>query len=258
MQGATLGTRPARPVNYLDPPVVEVAVLVQFEPPERFNIAHLGAFWQTQKGRFQKVVAAPPIAGFAEDEIGADGRWLPSSLRFAISNEPQCRLQMTGDDEQWMRQVQPDRLVVNWRKKSGGYPRFDAVLDEFLLTWREFDTFLRSENLAEAVPRLWEVVYVNRIPKGPLWQTPSDWPAIFPGLWGRPFGAASGLTLRGTHGRWMWDDEHDSARLDVDAAPAMSDTADEVFILGLTGRGRIIERRVSSSQFAPGWKLVTR
>ena len=89
---------------------------VQFDPPSALTVAHLGQFWATQKNIFPNVKAIQPIISTSED-FGNEGQWLPPSLRLAFSDEPQCRLQMTSADDQWMCQIQPDRLVVNWRKR---------------------------------------------------------------------------------------------------------------------------------------------
>ncbi len=239
-QETVVGRSRPRLINYGAPPVVEVAVSVQFEPPQGFNVGHLGAFWASQKGNFPSVVAAPPISAPLED-FSTDGQWLPPALRLAFINEPPCRLQMTSGDGQWMRQIQPDRLVVNWRKKAAVYPRFDAALDQFLDAWRALQHFFAGEHMTAPAPRLWEVAYVNRIPKGELWEFPSDWPTVFPGLWGGTFVAAEVLTLRGLQGQWVWDFPAEHARLYVEPSPARSaeDSGMELLMLNLTARGPI-------------------
>ena len=227
-------------VSHSHPPVVEVAMSVQFDPPSNLTLAHLGAFWATQKENFPKVRATQPIAASNED-FESEGPWLPPSLRLAFIDEPQCRLQMTSADEQWMCQFQPDRLVVNWRKKSEDYPRFEKTLERFQASWHRLQEFFADEAISAPEPRLWEVTYVNRIPKGDLWQCPADWPQVFPGLWGNEFSSADGLSLRGLRGQWVWDYAPGHARLYVEPSPARS--ADnppvELLMLNLTARGPI-------------------
>lgn len=227
-------------ITYDAPPVVEVAISVQFEPPPGLNLAHLGIFWERQKAEFPKMVLCPPIPATPDDFV-KEGQWLPPSLRLAFINEPLGRLQMTSSDDQWMCQIQVDRLVVNWRKRLGEYPRFGATFERFLLAWTAMKGFLASEGIGTSSPRLWEVAYVNRIPKGELWKAPEDWPTVFPGLWGQPFKSSHGLTLRGLQGQWVWDSAPDQAKLHVVPSPARSseDPPVELLMLNLTSRGVI-------------------
>lgn len=235
-----MGRVRSRAVNYGEPPVVEVAMSVQFDPPTALTVAHLGSFWALQKGTFPNVKAIQPIVSTNED-FGAEGQWVPPSLRLAFSDESQCRLQMTSADGQWMCQIQPDRLVVNWRKKVADYPRFDATLVRFQTAWQALQRFLADEDIAPPQTRLWEVAYVNRIPKGELWQLPGDWPSIFPGFWGGAFAAADGLNLRGLRGQWVWDYASEPARLYVEPSPVRSaeNPPAELLMLNLTARGPI-------------------
>jgi uncharacterized protein (TIGR04255 family) len=242
----------SRVVDYGEPPVVEVAMSVLFDPPDGFTVAHLGRYWGIQKNTFPNVKAIQPIISPNED-FGAEGPWLPPSLRLAFSDEPQCRLQMTTADDQWMCQVQPDRLVMNWRKKVAEYPRFDMTLNRFKEAWQVLHRFLADEGISLPTARLWELTYVNRIPKGELWQSPDDWPAVFPGLWGGRFVAADGLTLRGLRGQWVWDFAPEQARLYVEPSPAKSaeDPRTELLMLSLTSRGPI-RLKEESGAIIPG------
>src|SRR5690606_26028906 len=132
--------------------------------------------------------------------------------------EPECRLQMVSEDDQWLCQVQRDRLVVNWRKRTDSYPRFGATWQRMQQAWRDWLEFLKAESLPFPTPRLWEITYVNRIPQGPLWKTPEDWATVFPGLWGS-FSPVEGSRLRGFQGQWVWESDDPCARLYVEAKP---------------------------------------
>lgn len=230
----------SRSVNYGEPPVVEVAISVRFEPPPSLNAGHLGAFWATQRASFPKVRQNAPIVTPDEDFASA-GQWIPPSLRLSIADDLQLRLQMTSDDDQWMCQVQPDRLVMNWRRKTVNYPRFDVTLARFFTAWQQLKEFFRGEGFPEPSPQLWELTYVNRVPRGELWETAADWPAIFPGLWGGSFAALDGLSLRGLRGQWVWDHVPERARLYAEANPSRSleGTSVELLMLNLTARGLI-------------------
>ncbi len=213
---------------------------VQFDPPKGLNQAHLGAFWVTQRETLPNVRAMPPIAMTNED-FGSQGQWLSPSLQFALTSEPDCRLQMTSADDQWMCQVQRNRLVFNWRKRTKDYPRFGVTWDRFRDAWQAWQAFLGDYKIVPPKSRLWELTYVNRVPKYNLWSEPSDWPKIFPGLWGGGFAASEGAELRGFQGQWIWELTDPPARLFVESKPGRSvgEPHQDVLLLSLTARGPI-------------------
>lgn len=225
-------------ITYDAPPLVEVAMSVQFDPPAGLNQAHLGAFWVTQKDSLPHVRALEPIAT-TNEAFGNPSQWLPPSWQLELTREPDCRLQMRSLDDQWMCQLQRNRLVINWRKRSDNYPRFGATRDRFCAAWKSWQMFLGELNLPRPRPRLWELTYVNRVPEGSLWKAPDDWPNVFPGLWGGRFATVPGAQLRGHQGRWVWESSHPPARLYVEPKPGHSADAppQAVLLLSLTARG---------------------
>lgn len=227
-------------VNYKAPPVVEVAMSIQFDPPNGFSLPHLGLYWDAQRNMYPTVRTAAPIPA-APDDFGTESQWGPVAMRLAFSNEPQYRLQMTSKDDEWVCQAQLDRLVVNWRKKGPDYPKFDATFPRFQAAWTGLQRFLERQHLAAATPKLWEITYINRFPKGELWQSPKDWPILLPGLWGGAFASASDLTLSTLGGQWVWEHGPERARLYVEPSPARSADTPPVdsLILSLTARGPI-------------------
>ena len=236
-----MGQRQPPSITYDSPPLVEVAVSVQFDPPKGLNQGHLGAFWVTQRSSLPLVRAVQPI-GTTSEGFGDQGQWLPPSLRFALTNEPDCRLQMTSSDDQWMWQIQRDRLVVNWRKRNEGYPRFGSTWSRFKEAWRLWQAFLVDLNFPQLTPRIWELTYVNRIPKLGLWESPSDWHKIFPGLWSGDFATVDGSDLRGLQGQWVWESADPVARLYVETKPARTTDKppEDLLLLSLTARGPVV------------------
>lgn len=236
----TLAARNRPSITYDAPPLVEVAMSIQFDPPDGLNQAHLGAFWVTQKHVLPGVRALQPIAA-SYDDFGSEGQWLPPSLQLALTNEPDCRLQMISLDDQWVCQVQRNRLVFNWRKRGEEYPRFSAAWIRFLVSWEAWLSFLGDYELDRPRLRLWELTYVNRIPNDRLWEKPADWPNVFPGLWGGGFAVVEGAALRGFQGRWVWESLDPPARLYVEPNPGRSaeDPQKDVLLLSLTARGLI-------------------
>ncbi len=226
--------------NYAHPPLVEVAMSVEFEQPQGFSLPQLGLFWSQLKTDFPRVQAVQPIPSSAKD-FEEEGVWLPPQLHLEFSDHPVCRLQMISEDDQWMCQLQPDRFVINWRKRSSDYPRYGATLDRFAQIWSTFESLLQSEKFDAPKPRLWELTYVNRIPQGKLWQTVNDFPSVLPGLWGGPFTSIGQLKLNGLRSQWVWDQQSPRARLFVETLPAQAITPspNDVLLLKLTARGPI-------------------
>ena len=67
--------------SYENPPVVEVALSVQFEGPQTLRTPELGLFWQGLRDRFPKLEEHPPL----DSVIGQFGRLpRPGSPRFVF------------------------------------------------------------------------------------------------------------------------------------------------------------------------------
>lgn len=229
--------------TYSRAPLAEVAISVQFDAPRRLTQAHLGAYWASQRGRYPIVHSTQGLPAINEEFAGGRS-WLPPSLRLALAEEPDTRVQMTSADKAWVQQVQANRLVVNWRRgddPAGDYPRFTGTLERFLESWQAWNGFLTSVGVAPATPAVWEVVYVNRIPKGDLWKTPADWPRVFPGLWAGPFAGIAGASIAGVQGQWVWETAAPQARLYVEPKPARGPAPafQDLLFVTLTARGRL-------------------
>lgn len=107
------------------PPVVEVAVGIQFEAVERLRNPHLGLLWDRYRKEFPKLEerhARPPVS---------------ESFEAAPAGQRQVRLQMldrpdvslvwfVSEEGNELIQVQRDRFVFNWRRQPGDveYPRY--------------------------------------------------------------------------------------------------------------------------------------
>jgi len=230
-------------ITYSRAPLVEVAISVQFDKPKRLTQAHLGAYWATQRDQFPVVHSTNGLPAISEEFAGGRSG-IPPSLRLALAEEPDTRVQMTSEDLAWMQQVQANRIVVNWRRRddqADGYPRFTRTLERFLECWHAWNSFLRGVGLATATAAVWEVVYVNRIPSGELWQTAADWPRVFPGLWAGPFRGVEGAKLAGLQGQWVWEKQDPPARLYVESKPGRGPAPGfrDLLFMTVTARGRL-------------------
>lgn len=223
-------------IEYSSPPLVEVAISVQFEPPKGLTQAHLGAFWYLHRDEYPDVRAVQPIAS-TNEEFGS-GQWFPPILQLELTNQPNTRIQMTSRDDQWMCQIQRDRIVLNWRKRGDEYPRYHASLKRFKDAFNAWVAFLSDMELHLDGVHNWEVTYVNRIHQKELWNSPEDWPKVLPGLLsGNQL--VSGLALNGIQGQWVWESSDPVSRLFVEPKPGRSseDGKMDILHLSLTARG---------------------
>ncbi len=164
--------------DFGNPPVVEVAISVQFNPLTRFRTPHFGFLWSKFRERFPRLEEHPPINHMVEHfgvprEPGFDIRVenVPLLPRCWFLNEQGTRLV----------QIQPDRFVCNWRQglQEEEYPRFESILETFKSELELFLRFLDDENLGEWIPNQCDVSYVNQIPSGKGWSNHSEAYKIF-------------------------------------------------------------------------------
>jgi uncharacterized protein (TIGR04255 family) len=129
------------------PPVVEVVVGVQFEELG-LKVPHLGLLWQKYRGRFPHVDQRPALDPVVE-RFGVPAPPIPSLT--LMDQPPANRLWFMTEAQDELIQVQPDRLILNWRnfEAKHGYPRYEAVEQGFLSTFATFTEFLTEQGLGE-------------------------------------------------------------------------------------------------------------
>ena len=144
------------------PPVVEVALSIQFEAIADLRAIQLGALWGEFRERYPRAEEQAPLEPVFE-EFG-----LPAPMRPRIRLEripPVPRCWFTTEDSTHLLQVQQDRIVHNWRRGegSGVYPRYKVLRDVFRQEIDSFVGFLSREGLGELRPNQCEVTYINEI-----------------------------------------------------------------------------------------------
>jgi uncharacterized protein (TIGR04255 family) len=169
----------AEPLPKFDaPPLVETLLSVQFEQLPNFTSAFAGWFWKAYltdlPGPWLKTADAPRIPDQFE-RFGQD-TWQMATIQLGIGQ----RAQFIRADEERMIQVQDSRVVLNWKKNpTGTYPSYGVLLPEFKSLLELFCRFVRDAGFGELKLNLWEMVYVNSIPKGELWRTQNDMDQVF-------------------------------------------------------------------------------
>jgi uncharacterized protein (TIGR04255 family) len=145
------------------PPVVEVALGIQFDPIPQLDSAQIIELWADDlRARFPHVQELQPITP-AVEWFGA-----PSPIPFAIhfgGKGLQTRWLFSSPGQNQLVQIQQDRFVRNWRKIGEGetYPRYPQIKQGFQEDFERLSTFLSKKALGALVPNQCEVTYVNQI-----------------------------------------------------------------------------------------------
>ena len=238
-----MSTQPANPPlpHYDHPPVVETILGVQFDPIPGLTNAHLGAFWATlDRTEWPSVVDAPPLQSQSE-QFSESARW-GMGLQIQLTHIPQSRLQTKNSTADRMLQLQNGRFHFNWLGQSGTpYPRYTTVKDGFVSSLEKFMQFTERAGLGKFQPNQWEVTYINHIPQGTVWNSPSDW-GFFEPLRSVPM-IDNVIQPESFSGEWHFVIPPEAGRLHIAWQHAMQPATDredrEIIQLTMTARGPI-------------------
>jgi uncharacterized protein (TIGR04255 family) len=162
---------PPAPLAEFDrPPVVEVALGVQFNPLVALTSTRLGLLWARFRDRYPVTEEHAPLASVTE-EFGPPREFSVDLQVHAVGAPPPPRCWFINEASTHLIQVQQDRFVCNWRKRTeeDEYPRYGRLREAFAGTLAEFMTFLADEQLGELVPNQCELTYIDHIPLGEGW-----------------------------------------------------------------------------------------
>lgn len=154
--------------EFTSPPLVEVAFAVQFQELHQFSQVDMGLFWDLIREAFPTYKDRPRLDPMP-DPIRPKGQ-RPFELNI-VRASPVDRVWFISSDEQRLVQLQPDRLVMNWRnqnKDGDAYPRFDNLVEEFAGLWGQFTDFCAAREMDSPQVSVTELLYVNRIDAGSL------------------------------------------------------------------------------------------
>lgn len=226
--------------NWLRPPVVEVALAVQFVPLERLTAGHFGRFWgELGESTYPLMRQGPPIQTIAEG-FGEEMQYTLPGISFAAGRiEP--RIQFVSKDESRMVQLQNGWVVVNWIKQSEtDYPGFKKLYVEFQRVLKAFAAFIQTNQLGDLKANLWEITYIDHIAKGTVWNDHTDAPKVVPGLLGPA--EFQGSKFEAINSRWAFYLKPLGGRLSIGLMTARSsqdDSATDLLVLTTTARGPI-------------------
>lgn len=170
------------------PPVIETVLAVQFSPLPGYSSAHAGWFWKEYLQKlgegpslqWSQAVDVPPLDDQLE-RFGAEDALLGPSVKF-FQGMRTPRVQFIRSDGERMIQVQNSRFILNWKKQASVYPSYEVLLPEFRSVLHAFESFTAEARFGQPAYNQWELVYVDQIRKGDMWDSARDWSRIFPGL----------------------------------------------------------------------------
>ncbi|MBI4578337.1 MAG: TIGR04255 family protein [Planctomycetes bacterium] len=158
--------------DFEDPPVVEVALSLQFDAIRSLRAPQLGLLWTEFRDRFPMVEEHPPIEPLVE-RFGALPRSAEAGIRFQmVKGPPTLRCWFLNQAGTELIQVQRDRFIQNWRKTTGqeAYPHYPRLRETFASGVRILAGFVEREGLGEIKPNQCEVTYVNHLVAGKGWE----------------------------------------------------------------------------------------
>jgi uncharacterized protein (TIGR04255 family) len=223
------------------PPLVETVLGVQFAPIVNLTAGHYGWFWKGHLDpSWTKAQDAPRLPNQVE-KFGDQAGWSIPGLPVVIqgSSEPD-RIVFVNSRDDSVIQIQNNKFYYNWRKRQGIYPSFAENYPEFRRYLQIFGDFLREAGLEATPHNQWELSYVNQIPRGALWESPSDWPAIFPGLFGPINLPTAHVTFEAVTGMWRFKIPARKGRLYIVAQNVKTEDNQEVLQVNLTARGPVV------------------
>lgn len=143
-----------------DPPVVEVSMGVQFRPlfgMRGLALAPLRAHWSDEYPRIEEQPALPPVTEGSTAHL--------PSLQFNVVQLPPTRQWFLNDAGTHLVQVQPDRLIINWRAGDppAVYPRYGHMRATFVRVCSDLAQFAADEELGDLEISQAELTYINVI-----------------------------------------------------------------------------------------------
>jgi len=161
--------------EYSNPPVVQMSLGIHFDELPDVRAAHLGVFAEdlATAGRFawddiEEDWPAPIVI----EQFAADSTRPPFRLQIADELPPPRTILRDASAHRSLA-MQRDSLEYSWWKDAshGTYPRYSALVEEFLPLMAEHSSFMAAKQLGQVRIRQVEVVYRNALQRG------VDWPA---------------------------------------------------------------------------------
>jgi uncharacterized protein (TIGR04255 family) len=159
------------------PPLNEVVLGIQFQPPANYQQIQAFQVWDLFRQEFPLVREHPPLP----PQFETFGLPAFPQLAFNFSGGPvHDRFWFTKNGERQLIQFQQDRLLHNWRKvdpEQSDYPRFENIISQFEREISKLEEYFVSLGNARLVVTQCELSYINHIllPEGDEPFAPQKW-----------------------------------------------------------------------------------
>lgn len=156
-----------RPVDLPDfkkPPLHEVVIGIQFQPPIGYTQILAGKVRALFEDRFPDVQELPNLP--PQFETFGTAAIQQSGLMFVSSSQHNRYWFCSNKDPTQLIQFQQDRLLHNWRKVEGypsEYPRFEKMYENFEFETKKLELFFRTLSPQSLICNQVEISYVNHI-----------------------------------------------------------------------------------------------
>lgn len=150
---------PVRP-KFTNPPLIERAISVVFEPLKNFSVGDYGLFWTEIQNEFPTSEAMAPVPPVLESFEGFQPQ--PVELKLVSAEVlPRAAFRNAANGE--LVQLQSDRFGFNWIKtgEDHKYPHSEATLERFFGLLDQFDAYVRRRDLGPINIRQCELTNVN-------------------------------------------------------------------------------------------------
>lgn len=157
--------RPKDLPDFHAPPLNEVVLGVQFNPPTAYQQIRAGEVWNLFKAEYPQVQEMPPLPPTFET-FGRDSRAGSIQLFPAPLHSRFWFLRTDGDE---LIQFQQDRLLHNWRKVPGRdnpYPRFESMAPRFRKEIEALQDYITRLAPQALVINQIEISYINQFTLG--------------------------------------------------------------------------------------------
>ncbi|WNO08901.1 TIGR04255 family protein [Teredinibacter sp. KSP-S5-2] len=159
--------RPFDLPDFENPPLSEVALGVQFVPPEKYSQIYAKDVWDLYRREYPILNQVEPIPPTFETFGSRSMAERDISLQGDVTHD---RYWFISEDSKDLIQFQSDRLLHNWRKvpsKEGRYPRFESIIEKYERELRLLED-LYCSSFGEGSLHLTqcEATYINLIPLG--------------------------------------------------------------------------------------------
>ena len=149
------------------PPVSEVALAAYFSAPLPLRSAELGRLWHAWRAQYPRTADHPPLPPVPRETFDAR-RSLTPTVQF-LPRPWGTRSWFLSETGERLIQLQPDRLVLNWRRLQPGspYPGYDVLRSVFAEAVQHVQEVVRGLGYEAVTFEQAEVSYTNPVPSAP-------------------------------------------------------------------------------------------